>query len=356
MPTYHRRRGPAGLSAALVLARACRTVLMFDHGQPRNAATRHMHGFLSREGIPPGEFLRIAREDLKKYDTVRLEHAEVVAASCKPSCFEVTLSDGRTCRSRKLLVATGVEDNVPDVPGLRDFYGKSIFHCPFCDGWELRGGPIAVYGRGRRGHGLSMEMLGWSHDLVLCTDGPAEIDPPHRAELARNGIAIREERVVRLEGRDGQLERVVFDHGDPLPRRALFFTTGQHQASPTRARARLRVQREGHRPHGPARDDDRVRTVRRRRRVTRRAVGDRRRRGRRGSGVRDGAGPDQRELEVRAPSENVKLRRSAWRMHPASAPIACRIYSRTGPNHSRTNDHGTLVHVRALPPVSANLT
>jgi thioredoxin reductase len=224
--------GPAGLSAALVLARACRTVLMFDHGRPRNAATRHMHGFLSREGIPPHEFLRIAREDLKKYDTVRLEHAEVREATCVDGGFAVTLTNGRTCRSKKLLVATGVEDNVPDVPGLRDFYGQSIFHCPFCDGWELRGAPIGVYGRGRRGHGLSMEMLGWTKDLVLCTDGPAEIDAEHRAELARNGITIREERVVRLEGRDGQLERVIFDRGEPLARRALFFTTGQHQASP----------------------------------------------------------------------------------------------------------------------------
>jgi thioredoxin reductase len=224
--------GPAGLSASLVLARACRTVLVFDHGQPRNAATRHMHGFLSREGINPREFLRIARDDLKKYDTVRLEPGEVIEARCEEGGFAVTLADGRSCRSRKLLIATGVADNVPDVPGLRDFYGQSIFHCPFCDGWELRGQRIAIYGRGRRGFGLSMEMLGWTHDLVLCTDGPGDIDADQRTTLARNGITMREERVLRLEGRDGQIERVVFDHGEPLACRALFFTTGQHQASP----------------------------------------------------------------------------------------------------------------------------
>jgi thioredoxin reductase len=224
--------GPAGLSAALVLARACRTVLMFDHGQPRNAATRHMHGYLSRDGITPKEFRRIALDDLKRYDTVRLEHAEVVEATCQPGTFRVTLADGRAFQSRKLLIATGVADNVPDVPGLRDFYGQSIFHCPFCDGWEVRGQPIAIYGSGRRGHGLSMEMLGWSKQLILCTDGPAEIDDEHRAELMRNGIRIREERVVRLEGRDGQIECVVFASGKPEPCRALFFTTGQHQASP----------------------------------------------------------------------------------------------------------------------------
>ena len=135
--------GPAGMSAALVLARACRTVIMFDHGHPRNAATRHMHGFLSREGIDPAEFRRITREDLKKYDTVRLEHAEVTECRCIEGGFEVMLVDGRTFQSRKLLIATGVVDNVPDVPGLRELYGQSVFHCPFCDGWELRGQPIA---------------------------------------------------------------------------------------------------------------------------------------------------------------------------------------------------------------------
>jgi thioredoxin reductase len=224
--------GPAGLSAALVLARACRTVLLFDNNQPRNAATRHMHGFLSREGITPGEFRRIARADLARYTTVTLREGDVIEAVCQPDGFEVRLTSGETCRSRKLLIATGVADNVPDVPGLRDFYGQSIFHCPFCDGWELREQPLAVYGKGRRGHGLSLELLGWSHDLVLCTDGPADIDDERREQLARNDIRIREERISRLEGRHGQLERIVFDTGETLARRGLFFTTGQHQASP----------------------------------------------------------------------------------------------------------------------------
>jgi thioredoxin reductase len=225
--------GPAGLSAALVLARACRTVLLFDLGKPRNAATRHMHGFLSRDGITPGEFRKIARADLERYTSVRIQDdAEVVEASCTTGGFRVRLATGRTCQSRKLLIATGVADNLPDVPGLQDFYGQSIFHCPFCDGWELREQPLAVYGKGRRGHGLSLELLGWSHDIVLCTDGPAEIDAQGRDDLARNHILIREERIARLEGRHGQLERIVFDNDDALPRRGLFFTTGQHQASP----------------------------------------------------------------------------------------------------------------------------
>lgn len=224
--------GPAGLSAALILGRACRTVRLFDNGRPRNAPTRDLHGFLSRDGIPPAELTRIAREDLDKYDTVRLESAHVTDATKTDDGFEVTLQDGRTARSRKLVLATGVEDNLPDIPGLRECYGQSVYHCPFCDGWELRGQPIAVYGRGRRGHGLAMELLGWTKDIVLCTDGPADLTEDDRAQLGRNGICIREEGVRGVDGRDGQIERVTFASGDPITCRALFFTLGQHQATP----------------------------------------------------------------------------------------------------------------------------
>jgi thioredoxin reductase len=223
--------GPAGMSAALVLGRACRTVLMFDHGQPRNAATRAMHGFLTRDGIAPREFREIAHGELARYESVRLESAVVKTVSrLDGDGFQATLADGRSFTSRKMLLATGVVDNVPDVPGLRDFYGSSVFHCPFCDGFELRGRPIAVYGCERRGFGLSMEMLGWSKDLVLVSDGPCGIGAEEIATLARNGIRIREEPVARLEGRNGKLERVVFREGEPLAREALFFTTGQHQS------------------------------------------------------------------------------------------------------------------------------
>jgi thioredoxin reductase len=219
------------MSAALVLGRACRTVLMFDHGQPRNASTRAMHGYLTRDGIAPREFREIARGELGRYEAVRVESAVVKSVSrLDGDGFQATLADGRSFTSRKMLLATGVVDNVPDVPGLRDFYGRSVFHCPFCDGFELRGRPIAVYGRERRGFGLSMEMLGWSKDLVLVSDGPCGLSADERATLVRNGIGVREESVTRLEGHDGKLERVVFSEGEPLRREALFFTTGQHQS------------------------------------------------------------------------------------------------------------------------------
>jgi thioredoxin reductase len=181
--------------------------------------------------MPPREFLAIAREQLRQYDTVELRDIEVVAAECRPDArFHVKLADGSEQGARKLLIATGVVDNLPEIPGFADLYGRGVFHCPYCDGWEVRDEPLAIYGRGARGLGLSLELTGWSRDLVLCSDGPCEIDADGLARLARNGIRVREDRVLRLDGHDA-LERVVFADGDPLPRRALFFTTGQTQQS-----------------------------------------------------------------------------------------------------------------------------
>ena len=224
--------GPAGLSAALMLGRCRRSVLVCDTGRPRNAAAQSIHGYLTRDGVPPQEFLALARRELATYASVELRQVEVTDAVCvSEKEFDVTLAPGDHVRARKLLLATGVVDNLPQIDGFRELYGRSVFHCPYCDGWEVRDQPLAIYGRGARGLGLSLELTAWSHDLVLCTDGPSEIDEEGHARLARHGIAIRQDRVLRLEGRDGLLERIVFEDGDPLPRRAVFFTAGQWQRS-----------------------------------------------------------------------------------------------------------------------------
>ncbi|MDQ3489227.1 MAG: NAD(P)/FAD-dependent oxidoreductase [Acidobacteriota bacterium] len=223
--------GPAGLSAALVLGRCSRSVLVCDNGHPRNEASHSMHGYLTRDGMPPLEFLRLAREELKPYTTVTVRDVTVIDARCENHRFVTTLETGETVESRKLLIATGVRDNVPRIDGIDELYGRSVFHCPYCDGWEVRGERLAVYGKGEKGYGLSLELTAWSSDILLCTDGPSELAERQVERLSRNGITVAEERVVRLEGTDGVLRRIVFDGRDPDPRRALFFTTGQHQQS-----------------------------------------------------------------------------------------------------------------------------
>jgi thioredoxin reductase len=237
--------GPAGLSAALMLGRCRRSVLVCDTGRPRNRASQAIHGFLTRDGISPKEFIAHARQELQQYTTVELRDVEVVDAECRDSAFVVQLHGGGEVRSRKLLLATGVVDNLPELPGIGDFYGRSVFHCPYCDAWEIRDQPLAIYGRGERGVGLSLEMTAWSRDLVLFTDGDSEIDENGKARLERCGIPLREERVTCLEGTDGVLERVRLASGETVPRRALFFTLGQEQRSPLATRLGCELNEKG---------------------------------------------------------------------------------------------------------------
>lgn len=224
--------GPAGLSAALILGRCRRRVLVCDAGHPRNTASQALNGFLTRDGIKPLELRRIGREQLRVYETVEIRDLQVADAKCLDNGqFEVTMADGTLLRTRKLLLATGVVDQLPDLAGFEEFYGRSVFHCPYCDGWEIRDQPLAIYGRGQHRKGLALELTAWSRDLVLCTDGPAELSSVDQERLARNDIRVREERILSLEGNNGVLQHVRFATGEALARRAMFFSTGNHQGS-----------------------------------------------------------------------------------------------------------------------------
>jgi thioredoxin reductase len=223
--------GPAGLSAALMLGRCCRKVLVCDVGNTRNARSSGLHSYLTRDGIRPAEFLELARQEAGRYPTIELREVEVLDAARSPDGFRIVCADGRQLASRKLLLATGVVDELPALEGLEALYGTSVHHCPYCDGWEWRGQPIGIYGSAEDGKALALGLTVWSDDLVLCTSGPSGLTGEDLEQLAREGIEVREERVARLEGRDGLLERVVFETGESLPRRALFICSGQHQRS-----------------------------------------------------------------------------------------------------------------------------
>jgi len=228
-----------------MLGRCRRRVLVCDTGEPRNRWSHAVHGFLTRDGTPPATLLALAREELRLYDTVEVRTARVADAERLPDGFLVRCDDGRRIRSRKLLLATGVVDELPTIPGIEAFYGRSVHHCPYCDGWEWRDQPIASYGHGEHGVALALGLSVWSRDVVACTDGPARLSHQTRERFRASGIRVREERVVRLEGRAGRLERIVFEAGPPEPRRALFFATGQHQASDLPARLGCRFTEQG---------------------------------------------------------------------------------------------------------------
>jgi thioredoxin reductase len=224
--------GPAGLSAALVLGRARRRVAVFDEGKPRNAVSRAVRGFLSRDGTPPMELRRVSREQLGAYPGVHLLDARVVDAKRHEQGFEVITGDGTSMRSRKLVIATGLVDQLPEVTGLRELYGHGVHTCPYCDGFEVRDQPLAVYGQDdARGAELALELTVWSRDLVLCTDGKSRLSEQALLRLARNEVQVRHDRIVRLEARDGELAAIHFERGPPLPRKALFLHGGYREAS-----------------------------------------------------------------------------------------------------------------------------
>jgi len=224
--------GAAGLSAALVLGRCLRQVLVCDAGNPRNAPARIFNGYLSRDGSTPGEFLQISREQLRRYETVELRTVKVDHAERVDRRFMVTLETGERIAARLLLIATGLIDELPAIEGFKQFYGKTAHNCPYCDGWEHRGEPVAVVGGSQDAADLAIEMLLWSKDVVLCANGPLECDDKARSQMNRCGVQVIETAIARLEGTGDVLEGVRFTDGTVLARTVLFFSPGQHQRSP----------------------------------------------------------------------------------------------------------------------------
>src|SRR5215210_3644775 len=190
----------AGLSAALVLGRSRRRTLVLDASEPRNAPSAGVHGFFSRDGIPPEELLRIGREQLQPYPSVEVRSARVSGTSGENGDFEVILDDGAVVRARKLLLATGVVDELPDKPGFKEFWGRGVYHCPYCHGWEVRDRPLAVLNSGEGAADRAAFIRNWSRDLVLLTDGPANLNEQGRRTLRALDIPVREERISYLEG------------------------------------------------------------------------------------------------------------------------------------------------------------
>ncbi len=226
--------GPAGLSAALVLGRCRRNIIVLDSEQYRNAPSHAMHGFLSRDGLAPKELRAIGRAQLEPYG-VEVRHASVSDARRTKDIYEVATAEG-ILKSRKLLLATGIIDNLPEVDGFSQLYGISAFHCPYCDGWENRDKRIVAYAKGKEAAVYALNLRPYSADVILCTDGDKKLPETARARLARNGIALIEKPIARLSHDNGKLQAVVFADGKAIDRDALFFHLGQKQRSDLAAR------------------------------------------------------------------------------------------------------------------------
>jgi thioredoxin reductase len=222
--------GPAGLSAALILGRCHRNVLLCDEGRQRNLSSLAIHGLLGREGRSPSDFLDEALEELSRYKSVLVRGTRVTDIGPAGEEFEFVCADGTNGTASKVLLATGLVDELPELAGIESLYGVSVHHCLYCDGFEYAGKPVAAYGKGDKGAELAVMMKHWMSDVVACSDG-TEVSAEAVRKLEEYNIPLRSEPIRSLEGADGELTKIVFESGPELRRAGLFFSTGCHQGS-----------------------------------------------------------------------------------------------------------------------------
>ena len=212
--------GPAGLSGALALSRARRSVLVVDSGAPRNAPAGHVHNYLGREGVPPGELLATGRAEVASYGA-RFRDGEVLTADAVPDGFRLQLADGGPLHARRLLVTSGLVDQLPAVPGVRELWGSDVLHCPYCHGWEVRDRAIGVLSTGPMGAHQALMWRQWSADVTLFLHtGPQPTDE-HWSELAARDVTVVAGEVVELETTGGRLSKVRLADGHGFARDAL---------------------------------------------------------------------------------------------------------------------------------------
>lgn len=223
--------GAAGLSAGLVLGRARRRVLLLDAGAQSNLPAHGIGGLLGHDGRPPAELYEMGRRELAAYPSVEIRTGEVVSGERDGAEFVLGLANGGSERARRVLLATGMDYRPPDLPGLASLWGGSVFHCPFCHGWEVRDRPLAVLSRESGGVHSALMLRGWSEDVVLLTDGPARLTDEDRAALAAARVDVDERPVAELASENGELTAVVFTDGSRLAREGLLAATTTHQRS-----------------------------------------------------------------------------------------------------------------------------
>lgn len=213
--------GAAGLSGALMLGRSRRSVLVIDSGKPRNAPAAGVHGFLTRDGLPPAELVASGRSEARAYGAEVLD-AEVSSVSGDvESGFSVTLTTGESFTGRRLLVTTGLIDELPDIPGLAERWGKDLLHCPYCHGWEVRDQAIGILAVNQWALHQAQMFRQLSSDVILFVNESVTIDDDERVQLEARGIRVVEGRVVAVESADDAITGVRLDDDTVIERQAL---------------------------------------------------------------------------------------------------------------------------------------
>jgi thioredoxin reductase len=221
----------AGLAAALYLARARREVLVLDSGEPRNRYSAHSHGVFALDGQPGVDLIKTARSQLLAYPTAKFLTKRVTQVTKNGRLFEVETEDEEHFESRRLILATGLVDILPEIPGLQERWGKSVFHCPYCDGYEIGGGPIGVIATLPLSVHFAKLITDWG-DVTLFVNGAINLDHGSRESLTKKGVRIEERPIARLESLPGGLDQVILDDGSTIGVKAIFVGTLFRMAAP----------------------------------------------------------------------------------------------------------------------------
>ncbi len=228
--------GAAGLSAALVLGRAQRRTLVVDAGDQSNLPAEGVGGLLGHDRRPPAELYEKGREELAAYESAELRTAEVVGGEATGGGFRLELGDGSTESADRVLLAAGMDYRYPALAGAEERWGHSVFHCPFCHGWEVHGRKLAVLDPAATGPSRALLLHAWSDQVTLLSNGPSDPEPPDAERLAAAGIRVDERRLSGLRGEGRELSAVEFEDGDELECEGLLVATTMHQRSDLAAR------------------------------------------------------------------------------------------------------------------------
>jgi thioredoxin reductase len=223
--------GAAGLSGALVLGRARKKTLVVDAGRQSNLAAHGVGGLLGHDGRPPHELYAAGRKELTAYPAVELREGEVVGGEIADGLFRLEMADGSAEVAKRVLLATGMDYHYADVPGIEALWGRSVFHCPFCHGWEVRDLTLGVLDAGPMAVHRALLLRAWSDDVTLLTGGPAELESADRESLKAAGVAVDERPLARLIAEGHDLTAVEFASGAVEPYRGLLVGVTMHQRS-----------------------------------------------------------------------------------------------------------------------------
>jgi thioredoxin reductase len=212
----------AGLAAGMALGRAMKNVLIIDSGNPCNRNTPYSHNFITQDGKAPGEITQLARQQLKVYDTVRIFNGRATTGVNIGRGFEILCAAGEKFSAKKLIFATGIKDLLPRIEGFAECWGKSVLHCPYCHGYEVRNKKTVLLGNGDSGYEFTVLLSNWTKDLALLSNGKSTLTDKQQDKLALRSITIKEEEIEKLEHYAGQLHTIRFKDGTGIPAEVMY--------------------------------------------------------------------------------------------------------------------------------------